>query len=178
MDPGDIITKTGAAIGALLGIFNTWHGWRSRNVNLKVIPISVTVKYEERADSGSVITKPYVAPGVKIVNLSSFAVTLEEVGYELQDGQQYALSRIDSVGRISGGMYAPDKLLRQIQPRGSLRMLGKSSDESNLNNKRIHKVYARTACGTTQRKRNKEIKRISSLLENGQPVVQQFEQLS
>lgn len=68
------ITLAVAVLGAGLGLFNTWQGWRDRTVRLRVIP-----KYAEAVDDNM---QPMGIPclSVDIQNLGAYPVTIDEVG--------------------------------------------------------------------------------------------------
>jgi hypothetical protein len=100
MNWSDLITKSGAALGAGLGIFNSWQAWRQRAVDVTVSVITMTVPRFLNQPGGT-ISKPFRSPGVLVVNRSLFPVTIEEVGYDIGNGGPYVLSRLDSPGQYS-----------------------------------------------------------------------------
>src|SRR3546814_14458946 len=61
-----------AALGAFLGVMNTWQAINRDRVRLRVRPLSVMAI--ATGDQGY---------GIEVVNLSSFPVTVEEVGFTL-----------------------------------------------------------------------------------------------
>jgi hypothetical protein len=65
------ITLAVAFLGAVLGIINTWHGLDKSKVKLKVQPAHA-IPYGG-AD-------PAIGLSIQVINLSAFAVTIEEVG--------------------------------------------------------------------------------------------------
>ena len=178
MDWGDLITRTAAALGASLGLFNSWQNWRHHRVRIRVTPITVTVKRTVARDShGGEITQPFLSPGVAIVNLSSFPVTLEEVGYELKAGETYRLSRIDAPARWSTmGSPILEELPKRLEARSSIRLSWWDEDEQSLKGKRINRAYARTACGTLSHGRNRTLRKMASRLAQGSDVVEAIEQ--
>jgi hypothetical protein len=177
MDWSDIITKMAAAVGAGLGIFNAWNGWRQRRVHIDVIPTSVQIARQiDISKDGSVIYRQFSSPGVLVRNLSSFPVVFEEIGYDFIDGESYCLSRIVSPGRWSeGGRWMPDELPQKVEARTSLRMALWDKDEEKLKNKQIRRAYAKTACGITAHGRNRALRKVFKRLTYGYSVFEPLE---
>ena len=68
------ITFAIALLGAGLGVFNTWQGWRDRAVRLRVIP-----KYAQPIDH-NMPRMDIPCLSVEVQNLGADPVTVEEVG--------------------------------------------------------------------------------------------------
>jgi hypothetical protein len=68
------VTFAIALLGAALGLFNTWQGWRDRSVRLRVVP-----KYAEPVD-GNMRRMSVPCISVEVQNLGTYPVTVEEVG--------------------------------------------------------------------------------------------------
>src|SRR3546814_11210717 len=66
-----------AALGAFLGVMNTWQAINRDRVRLRVRPLSVMAI--ATGDQGY---------GIEVVNLSSFPVTVEEVGFTLNRSEE------------------------------------------------------------------------------------------
>ena len=172
MDWGDIVTRTAAAVGACLGLVNTWHTWRQRTVRLEVIPTTMEVKRTVSTDiAGGKIEKTVCSPAVSIVNLSPFPITLEEIGYELKNHAPHSLSRVGLPGRVSGGMWIPDKLPQRLESHASLKVAWWDEDEKALKGKCIRRAYAKTVCGTTVRGKNSLLNSVAGRLVKGEDVM-------
>jgi hypothetical protein len=173
MNWGDWITKAAAALGAGLGILNTWHAWRQSKVRIRVIPTRVEVLNHVSTDSaGQVIYGRFLSPGIAVVNLSSFPVTLEEVGYEFKDGEKYPLTRIDNPNQRSG---VSEELLQRLEAHGAVRMSLWRPEEERLRGLRISRAYARTACGTTLCVRNRALRKLAEQLTRGEALMERVE---
>ena len=177
MELGDLITRIAAALGAGLGLFNSWQNWRQNRVRLRVTPISLQVRRDVSNDGHGVITGLFLSPAVAVVNLSSFAVTLDEVGYELGGGENYRLSRIDAPGRRSnGGHWISDKLPQRLEAKSPIRLSWWEEDEQKLKGKRIRRAYAKTACGKISVGRNRTLRTMAKHVAQGNNVVEPVEQ--
>lgn len=64
----DIITIGLGAVGAVLGVMNTWRALNQNRIRLKVTPVHA-ITNDQQVDFG-----------IEVVNLSNFAVTIIEVG--------------------------------------------------------------------------------------------------
>ena len=92
MNWGDWITKAAAALGAGLGILNTWHAWGQNKVRIRMIPTRVDALNHVSTDSAGQVGR-FLSPGIAVVNLSSFPVTVEEVGYEFKDRRKIPVNK-------------------------------------------------------------------------------------
>jgi hypothetical protein len=117
-----------ALLGAVLGVMNTWHSLRRDKVRLRVRPLSVAhpIKHYDF--------------GIEVVNLSLFAVTVEEIGFTL-NGRS-------AEGRERAVILAPDPtdgepFPRRLEPRSSVTLYFDSQYASGAS---IGRAYARTAC--------------------------------
>ncbi len=115
------------------------------------------------------------SPGLKIVNMSSFPITLEEVGYFLKGGENYLLTRLDMPGQRSdsGFLWSPDKFPQMLEARTSLRIALWDKDEDELKGKRIVGAYAKTTCGVTAKvgRFNHKLRTLSNELSKGNAVM-------
>jgi hypothetical protein len=170
---GDWITKAAAALGAGLGILNTWNAWRQGKVRIRVVPTSVAVLNLISTNSmGQAIYGRFLSPGIAVINLGSFPVTLEEVGYEFKDGEKYPLTRIADPNWSSG---VSEKLPQRLEAHASVRMSLWVQEEETLKGLRIRRAYARTACGTTVCVRNHALRRLTEQLTRGEPLMERVE---
>ena len=125
------ITFAVAVLGAVLGIINTWQGLRRDNVRLRVRPLSVVA-----------LANGAEGFGIEVVNLSTFAVTIEEVGFTL-DGRSAAKGDRAPILRpffLDHGSWP-----RRLEPRQAVTAYFDVSGISTIR-KRIHRAYAKTAC--------------------------------
>jgi hypothetical protein len=68
----DVVTLSVALLGAVLGVMNTWNAMSQRRVRLRVTPA-----YSIQTGSGA------IGFNIEVVNLSTFPITIEEVGFYL-----------------------------------------------------------------------------------------------
>jgi hypothetical protein len=139
----ELLTFGLAAIGAVLGVINTWTGLRKDRVRLKVIPALT------RRVQGGLISSPSnigMLPDaqylrIEVINLSGFPVTIDEVGLTRQ------------FWRVNGDrMAVPQPLLfdnrpwpRRLEARDALQAyveLGQLIGRTDFT-----RAYASTACG-------------------------------
>jgi hypothetical protein len=178
-DMENVLTKIGAVLGTCLGLFNTWIAWRQRKVQVSVIPITMEViRVAHR--SGGTESRPLTSPGLKIVNKSSFPVTIEEVGYSLKGSENYyLLTRLDMPGQSSksGFLWTPDKFPQRLEARTSLRLAWWDKDEDALKGKRIVGAYAKTTCGimTKVGRFNLKLRTLADELAKGTSVMKPLE---
>jgi hypothetical protein len=170
----DVFTRIGAAVGTALGVFNAWLNWRQRRVQAQLQPITVQVP-RFRSTLGGTDTSYVTSPGLKFINRSPFALTLQELGYEFSDGNTYRLTRLpDYPGERSGPLWAPDKLPQRMEPRSFLRAALWDDDEQALMGKKIVCAYAVTACGSrfkVSRYLNRELRNLARDLASGRSVL-------
>jgi len=176
MDWSDLTTKAGAAIGSLLGIFNAWQGWKQRRVSLQVVPGSIEVQQlNGQGSTGQPIYEKAISPSITVVNTSSFPVTVEEVGYEVEGDATFRLSRIvePAEGRYSstGMTWIPEKLPQRLEPRTAIKLAWHDRDQQHLAGKRIRRAVVKTACGAIVRARNKSLRDLSQSVKNGQQAI-------
>lgn len=125
----DFITLGAALLGAALGIMNTWNAMSQRRVRVRVNPA-----FALTADGN-----PF-GFSVEIVNLSTFPLTLAEIGFEIGGGRRASVQ--------SPQFLDSKNLPRRIESRESVIVLftpqnfGVPLPEINLG-----RAYARTACG-------------------------------
>jgi hypothetical protein len=173
MNWGDWITKAAAALGAGLGILNTLQAWRQSKVRIRVIPTRVEVRnHVSTSSSGQAIYGRFLSPGIVVMNVGSFSVTLEEVGYEFKDGQKYPLTRIDDPNRWSG---VSEKLPQRVEAHAAVRMSLWPQEEERLRGLRIRRAYARTACGTAVYVRSRVLRRLTEQLTSGEALMERVE---
>ncbi len=83
MDAKDLIISTSAIVGALLGVFNLWRSYLADSERLRVSSI----------EGGQ-----HEHPGIEVVNVSPFPITVLKIGYVAADGQvgEVVIEVIDS----------------------------------------------------------------------------------
>lgn len=128
----DSITLGVALLGAVLGVLNMWHQLRRDLVRLIVRP-----NYAIPCGPGG--------PGrdtlsIEVVNLSTFPVTIAEVGLELHDGKHMIDPQMRSTQR--------GRLPIRLDTRESLTVLWDADFLDDPAFKRVKKAYARCECGT------------------------------
>jgi hypothetical protein len=128
----DYATISAAMLGAVLGVMNTWNTINQRRVRLRVRP-SHAISVPEGGLKFS----------VEVLNLSSFAVTIVEVGFSLagrgaRKGQRLAITEPELVD----GKPWPRRLeaRESVSVYCSIRPLAQHA-------KNLRNAYARTACG-------------------------------
>lgn len=136
------ITLGIALVGAILGIVNTWHNLRQSRVRLKVTPQTAQfIGPNEGVWTSSRELLPGAVPCIEVVNLSSFPVTIDEVGYSKRS--------------ITGRFAVPVPLVydnkpwpRRLEPRESVTAYLKIEREHCPMLRGLHKAYAKTTCDT------------------------------
>src|ERR1700691_115482 len=79
----DPVTTMCAIIGAGLGVFNFLQGWQQRRVRLRVIPRSFSIERGAHFYSTNELL-PRGLPCIEVVHLSSFSITVADVGFTLK----------------------------------------------------------------------------------------------
>jgi len=126
------VTMSVAAVGAVLGIINTWHGLDKTRVKLKVRPAHVI-------HSGAI--SPSLNFCIEVTNLSAFAVTVFDVGVFYRGTDQRG-SVVQPV-TIDGGQWP-----RRLEPRSSVTVYSQRPESKP--GEPIKCAYARTVCGVTK----------------------------
>ncbi len=129
----DLITISVAAVGAVLGIINTWSGLNQKRLRLRVVP-----KMCYPAANGMFGT----AMGcIEVINLSAFPVSVQEIGFTLprEPGEHEPKKMTIIVPMTLDGQ----PFLRRLEPRQS------ASGYFTLDNmaSNIQKAYVVTECG-------------------------------
>lgn len=127
----DIVTLAIALLGAVLGIFSTWRMWINDRVWVRV-----------KASRGIGINGAPDSLMVDIVNLSSFPVTIVEVGFHLYGTER----RIVLVGpRFTEGGSLP----KRLEPRAAATAFRPLSTFEHEQLLVMRNAFVRTACGVT-----------------------------
>lgn len=124
----DWITLGIALLGAALGLWNTWQGWRDRSVRLRL-----------RATQAIGLGGP--APtclSIEVTNLSSFPITIEEVGLTVGKPR----GRLPRRAMIPPHSIIVGSLPMRIEPRHSGSVVGWAQE---LPNDGYDHAYARTS---------------------------------
>jgi hypothetical protein len=127
----DVITISIAAVGAVLGIINTWNSINQRRVRLRVVP--------KHAFFGNIGSAAGEMVCIEVVNLSAFAVGLCEIGFTIS-GDPKKAQRISIMAPLTAD-HKP--IARTLQSRQSVT----GYFEANCLHPGIKKAYARTDCG-------------------------------
>lgn len=125
------ITLAVAAVGAVLGIINTWHTLDKNRVKLKVVP-KHAIPYGA-AD-------PRLTMCIEVTNLSSFPLTIEEVGVFFHRTDKRA-AVINPVLPDNGSWP------RRLEPRSSISVYSQRPEARA--GRKMRCAYARTQCGRT-----------------------------
>lgn len=126
------VTFALGTLGSVLGVMNTWRAISKDRVRLKVVPKSVIPV--GGAD-------PEINIGVEVLNLSSFSLSIEEVGFVLKRTSK----RLAIINPITAKNTQPPF---KLEPRSSITIYGKLHPEKM---KGIVSAYARTSCGHDKR---------------------------
>ena len=127
----DIITLSLAAVGAVLGVINTWHSLDQRRVRLRVVPKIAQMITANNA-SGAMGC-------IEIVNLSAFPVSISEIGFTI-DGDPRKHRRLAILEPLTSDR---QPLARTLESRHGI------TGYFDLNHLTpdIQKAYVRTECG-------------------------------
>jgi hypothetical protein len=140
----EAVTLSIAVLGAILGLLNTWQNFDKARVKLIVRP-KHAIPYGA-AD-------PRITFCIEVTNLSSFPVTVSEVGV--------LYHRTSSRGAIirpilaDGGSWP-----RRLESRSSVTIYSQNPAEGS--NHRIRCAYATTECGVTRRATTPALKQLAS----------------
>jgi hypothetical protein len=137
------ITLAIAVLGAVLGVINTWQGLDKSRVKLLVRP-------KHAIPIGGV--DPRLTFCIEVINLSAFAVTVEDVGV-LFKGTDHRGSVVMPV-LADGGPWP-----RRLEPRSSVTVY--SQTPSAPSGTTIKCAYAKTQCGYTKTGTTPALKQIA-----------------
>lgn len=139
------ITLAIAVLGAALGIINTWHSINDRRVKLRVRPLW-----------GLGLQQTLF--GIEVTNLSTFAVTLDDVGFLFGRPTTSTPERACFMQPIltDGGPWP-----RRLEPRSSVTAY---TDVTHLPlGRSFWAAYARTACGELRHARSPALRQLSDM---------------
>ncbi len=147
----DFVTLILATMGTVLGCINTFDLLNKRRVRLRVVPQSAL-----RDHDGVWTNSTQHIPGgtvcIEVTNLSSFPVTIAEVGYTLPSRSLATVVKpilLDSKGWP-----------RRLEPRDSVTVYGDVADVP----RDIVKAFARTACGVKRFGKSPALNDLKTLL--------------
>ena len=161
----DIIVAITAAGGLLLGVYNTvyqqlktkirmrikptWHHWQMMN--------EVTLG-GERTGHTYATGEEYRVPGIEIINLSSFPVSIVEIGFMLNGSMPFAVPPKDESNLpILIGAHSSIIACPQVKH---------LSQATHLRNKKISFCYVKTATDLIFKGKGPELSELESLLAN------------
>lgn len=125
------ITLAVAAVGAVLGVINTWHTLDKNRVKLKVVP-------KRAIPYGAADTRLTLC--IEITNLSTFPLTIDEVGIFFHHTDKRAV--------VMNPVFLDDgPWPRRLEPRSSISIYSERPEARA--NRKMRCVYARTQCGRT-----------------------------
>lgn len=141
------VTLAIAVLGAVLGVVNTWNTINNQRVRLRVRPLWA-------------ITPMGRLIGIEVTNLSTFPVTVSDVGMLYRRPRSKAPERAAlTAPEFSDGGGWPRKLNPREQVTAYLQPMHLPCG------KHLWGAYARTICGEIAHGRSPALKQLSSLLE-------------
>lgn len=140
----DQVTFAIAVLGAVLGVISTWHSLDRSRMKLKVTPAHAI-------PVGGFNQNVNVC--IQVTNLSEFAVTVREVGFQL-GGTNKRMTLMSPILPDGGGWP------RRLEPRSSVSVY--AALEPDENTRRISCAYATTECGYTKKGNSPALKQIAS----------------
>lgn len=125
-------------VGAVLGFINTWHQLSKDAVRLKVTPASAHTLWRDGSVSPEKLS-------IEVVNLSTFPVTVKEVGLECitKEGRNGRL--VDLSSTTNRG-----PLPVRLEPREALTVLWKGNPKAEPRLAEVRAAYACCQCGTVR----------------------------
>jgi hypothetical protein len=148
MSTVEAITLAIAVLGAVLGIINTWHTIDKTKVKLLVRP-------KHAIPIGAV--DPRITFCIEVINRSSFAVTLSEVGV-------FYHGTVNRGALTRAILFDGGSLPRRLEPHSSITAYAHNPAEGSKY--RIKCAYATTDCGITKRGSSPALKQIANSSNN------------
>jgi hypothetical protein len=141
----EIIVALAAFVGMGLGVYNFLNERRKTKVHLRVTPLSVLEKYENSIKTSENTFNPNVKTrlfGIEIVNLSSFDVTIDSIGFLPSKGN-------DIITIITPIILSSNKEFpRKLEPRESVTIYSNLDALIHFDSAYLIKTaFAKTACG-------------------------------
>ncbi len=161
----DDITLGLGAIGTVLGILNWWKSWDRDRVKLKVIPkVSQLFKSQGQVVKALSSTTQAYDGGllcIEVINLSSFAITIRDVGFTTKGGR-------GKLSLTSPIIYDQKGFPRKLEPRESVSFYANEQPFDKIDLNCIAKVYAMTECHSMKTGTSKALKQylLNSRLES------------
>ena len=121
------ITLTIAVLGAVLGVLNFWRSVVRDSYRVKVIP-----KLWLSGDGEGLC--------IEVINMSNFAITIDDVGFFLMGGDRLVLSECFTRSA---------KLPERLEPRTAFTIYASPSAYQDSRFSVALKAYAKTSCGKT-----------------------------
>ena len=128
------ITLAVALVGAVLGIINTWHQLSKDAVRLKIVPAHALPVGHGGAGEWTL--------SIEVINLSAFAVTVDEVGLELVTKERLINTPTTTTN------HGP--LPVRLEPREALTVLCFPELKTDPRLGEVCVAYARCQCGTVR----------------------------
>lgn len=163
----DNIVALAAFIGIFLSIYNFVIERRKRSVRLKVIPKTTRQMVQSQTTGGRFIvtsdsrfslkdSNQYIA--IEIINLSYFAVTIDEVGFHVKGKKD----RLILPQPITGDQ---KEWPRKLEPRDTVTVYGQFAELFNQSDAgQIKNAYAETACGEIKKGTSKALKSLTKFI--------------
>lgn len=141
----DIVTVGAAALGAGLGIMNTWNSMSQRQLRLRVTPAFALTPQGDP-----------IGFSIEVINLSSFPITVAEVGFGLGWGRRAPIQRPSFLN----GAHLPVRL----ETREAASIYFDPTEFMLPKGMRLGPAYVRTACGNIIRGDSPARKQLSTLV--------------
>lgn len=131
-DVKEALTLSIAVLGAALGVLNSWRAWNTDRVRLRVRCVF------------AVLPNSSQTVGIEVTNLSTFAVTVEDIGWTIR-GSDRRMAIITPI------FFRNESLPMRLEPRTAFTGYAAPGTHQNFDFSAVGKVYAKTACGVTRK---------------------------
>lgn len=148
----DIILFSIAVLGAALGVLNFWQSVSRDRVKIRVRPITWL-------DSSQTVA----GPGIQVVNLSAFAVTITQVGFRMRDGKDRVM--IPAPVNPHQKNWPP----KRLESRESLVVHYAAETLDAPEFLEVRDAFAKTACGCAIEGTSKALKQLIEIASTVQP---------
>lgn len=148
------ITFGFAIIGCALGLLNYWRSWDRDRVKIKVLPKLSRFLHQNGAIVGAISSteRDYDKSRIciEVINLSSFAVTICDVGFVAKGGGKFSMFQPIT--------YDGKDFPRKLAPRESVSFYASENPFEHVQPGTIACAYAETECDTLTTGKSKALK--------------------
>jgi hypothetical protein len=131
-----VVSLVLSIVGIGIGVFNAWRTYDRDRVNIRVEPVHITFPNQD-------------GPGLKIINRSFFAITINEVGLTTPSER----AKFASVGAliVGKGTEGSAQLPTLMEPRTSITILWHFTEDErkSMTKAGVEYAYVRTDCDRT-----------------------------